>query len=185
LTFVRYMLGYYTGNFTGNGVFMSDIGSGASGQLAVTGERKDNGEKLEEKQQAALDLLRIGISVAETARTTGITQQTIYNWLRHDPVFGAAYNRWHDEMEKGAQSRLLMMTEKAMDALEKALEAGNARAALQLLKGMGMFRQREVGPTDPEQVRQTMEIERKKKKIALKRDRESLFMENMKAEAGY
>ena len=82
---------------------MSDIGPETSGQLATTGERKDDGEKLEEKQEAALDLLRMGITVAETARTTGVSRGTIYHWLRHDPVFGAAYNRWHDEMEKGAQ----------------------------------------------------------------------------------
>jgi transposase-like protein len=163
---------------------MSNIGSGASGQLAVTEERTEDGEKLEEKQQAALDLLRIGNSVAETARTTGITRQTIYNWLRHDPVFQAAYNRWHDEMEKSAQYRLLMMTEKAMDALEKALEAGNARAALQLLKGIGMLRERAVGPIDPEQVRQTMELERQKQNVALRRERQSIYIENLKAEVG-
>ncbi|MGD0387470.1 MAG: helix-turn-helix domain-containing protein [Tepidisphaeraceae bacterium] len=163
---------------------MSDIGPEGTGQLATTGEGNGGDGELPEKQEAALDLLRMGITVAETARTTGVSRGTIYHWLRHDPVFQAAYNRWHDEMEKGAQSRLLMMTEKAMDALEKALEAGDARAALHLLKGMGMFRPREVGPTDPEQVRQTMEIEREKQKIALKRDRGKLFMENLGAEAG-
>ena len=163
---------------------MSDIGSGASGQLAVTGERTDNGEKLEEKQQAALDLLRIGNSVAETARTTGITRQTIYNWLRHDPVFGAAYNQWHDEMEKSAQSRLLMMTEKAMDAVEKALEAGDARAGLQLLKGMGMFRERVVGPTDAEELRRRNEMERQDRKLALECAGVLLGMKDPRAEEG-
>jgi len=164
---------------------MSDIRTEGTGELATTGEQKGDGEKLPEKQEAALDLLRMGITVAETARTTGVSRRTIYHWLRHDPVFGAAYNQWHDEMEKSAQSRLLMMTEKAMDALEKALEAGDARAALQLLKGMGMFRQRAVGPTEAEEVRKRGEIEREQRRIALKRDEARLSMEDMEAAGGW
>ena len=148
---------------------MSDIGLEASGQLAVTGEDKGIGEGKEEKREAVLALLQIGTTVADTARTTGVTRQTIYNWLRRDPVFQAAYNQWHDEMEKGAQSRLLMMTEKAMNALEKSLESGDARAALQLLKGLGMMRERAVGPTDPKEVKSAMELEDMRRKAKIER----------------
>jgi len=171
-------------NIAGNEVFMADIEAEETGELATTREQRGDGEKLEEKQEAALDLLRMGITVAETARTTGVSRRTIYNWLRHDPVFGAAYNRWHDEMEKGAQSRLLMMTEKAMDAVEKALEAGDARAGLQLLKGMGMFRERVVGPTDAEELRRRNEMERQDRKLALECAGVLLGMKDPRAEEG-
>jgi hypothetical protein len=58
---------------------------------------------------------------------------------------------------------LMTLTDKATDAIEKALENGDARAALQLLKGMGMIRHKIVGPTDAEEARKRMEIEKRKR----------------------
>src|SRR5579872_2546931 len=96
-------------------------------------------EDLPVEQRTALELLLLGKSMAETARESGVSRGTVYNWLKNDAGFQAAYNRWHDEMQESCRSRLLMMTDKAAGALEKALEAGNANAALQLLRGMGLI----------------------------------------------
>jgi transposase-like protein len=135
-------------------------------------------------QQATLELLLMGKSIAETARTAGVSRMTIHRWLKHDPVFRATYNQWHEQLQESCRSRLQSMTDKAADALEKALEAGDARAALQLLKGMGMIKERTPGPTDSEEIRNRNEIEREKRKIALKRDRAGLVMEDLYAEGG-
>ena len=114
----------------------------------------------------------------------GVGRATVFRWLKNDPVFRAALNQWHDQIKSGCQSRLLSLTDKATDAVEKALDAGDARTALQLLKGMGMIKERAVGPTDPEEIRKRNEIEREERRIALKRDRAKLSMADMEAEMG-
>jgi predicted transcriptional regulator len=134
-------------------------------------------EKLPAEQQTALELLVSGKSVAETARLAGVGRATVFRWLKNDPEFGAAYNQWHEQLREGCQSRLMKLTEKATDALEKALEAGDARAALQLLKGMGMIKERKVGPTEPEEAERVLRMEQKKRKKRLNWEEMDVAME--------
>ncbi len=44
-------------------------------------------------------------------------------------------------MRESSRSRLLMLTDKATEAVEKALESGDAKTAMQLLKAMGMLKE--------------------------------------------
>src|ERR1700733_11577031 len=46
-------------------------------------------------QQNVLELLLDGKSFAEAARFSGVCRATIYNWMKRDPAFMAAYNTWH------------------------------------------------------------------------------------------
>jgi DNA-directed RNA polymerase specialized sigma24 family protein len=121
-------------------------------------------------QQTALELLVTGKSIAETARSAGVSRTTIYQWMRKDPVFRAAYNEWHDQLRESSRSRLLMLTEKATDAVEKAVEGGNARMAMQLLKGMGMVRDLPPGPTDPAEVKRISDLQQKRRMTLLDRE---------------
>jgi hypothetical protein len=166
---------------------------GEANQLPATIDKGDrageisdepNDGRLPPQQQTAMELLVGGKSVAETARLAGVGRATVFRWLKNDSVFRAALNQWHDQIESGCQSRLLSLTDKAADAIEKALDAGDARTAMQLLKGMGMIKERAVGPTDAEEIRKRSEIEREQRRIALKRDRAKLSMEEMEAEMG-
>jgi transposase-like protein len=129
-------------------------------------------------QRAALESLLVGKSITETARSVGISRTTLYDWMRSDPTFRAAYNKWHDSLRESCQSRLLNLTDKATDAVEKALEAGDARTALQLLKGMGLIGERKIGPTDAEEIRATMELEQQRRNLDLKMRRELQALED-------
>ncbi|MGA2232391.1 MAG: hypothetical protein ABSH22_15970, partial [Tepidisphaeraceae bacterium] len=114
-------------------------------------------------QRAALELLLNGKSIAETARTAGVCRATLYNWLRTDPVFQAAYNQWHDELEKSCRSRLMTLTDKAADAVAHAVEGGDAKVAMQLLKGMGLLSPAPARLTDPDELRQQADLDRKRR----------------------
>ncbi len=157
----------------------SDKGSG-SNQVAVTvagrgGEETEAGllaAPLAGPQQAALELLLTGKSIAESARSAGVSRTTVYQWLKSDPVFQAAYNEWHEEMRESSRSRLLMLTDKATIAVEKALESGDAKTGLQLLKAMGMLKDRPPGPTDPEDVTRIAGLEKRRK--AAQRERQEV-----------
>jgi hypothetical protein len=65
--------------------------------------------RLESGQRAALDHLARGKSVAEAAKAAGLNRGTVYRWLKEDPAFQAAYNRWLDELEEGSRTQLLTM----------------------------------------------------------------------------
>ena len=62
---------------------------------------------------------------------------------------------------------MLTLTDKATDAVEKALEAGDAKTALQLLKGMGLLKPVEQRPTDEEELTRRAELEKQRKKVVM------------------
>jgi hypothetical protein len=140
--------------------------------------------QLKPEQLRAMALLSAGKSIAESAETVGINRTTIYRWLNHDPAFKAAYNQWQDHLQRTCHSQLLMMTEKATAAVYKALEAGDAKSALQLLKGLGILRPQKPGPTDPEEVRREMALEKKQRLLSLKKAESQTAMDQFFIDGG-
>jgi hypothetical protein len=144
--------------FTGSQGMSNPI-AGQSGRVAATTETA-----LAIDQQKALEHLLTGQSVAEAAQLAGISRATLYRWLRHDAAFGAAYNQWQDQLQEGCRSRLLTLGVKAAAAVEKALDNGDAKTALQLLKGMGLLSPRPVGLTDADELREQAQLEKEERR---------------------
>jgi AcrR family transcriptional regulator len=140
--------------------------------------------RLAPRQQAAMEMLLTGKSVADSARSAGVSRITLHRWLRKDAAFRAAYNQWRDELQESCRSRLEALTDKAADAIEKALETGDARTALQLLKSLGLIQQRPIGPTDPEEIREYQAIEEKRRGLRVRREKAKLMGEEMTADMG-
>jgi AcrR family transcriptional regulator len=161
---------------------MSKDGESGLEQFPVV--RDMSPELLAGPQQAALELLLTGKSIAETARSAGVSRTTVYQWLKSDPVFQAAYNEWHEEMRESSRSRLLMLTDKATNAVEKALESGDAKMGLQLLKSMGMLKDRPAGPTDPDEVTRIAGLEKRKRVARREREEVRTREEEMLSKAG-
>ena len=53
----------------------------------------------------------------------------------------------------------------ALGAVEKALDAGDGRLGLRMLEKMGIVKEREVGPTEAEEVEKEKKIAKKKKDL--------------------
>lgn len=165
---------------------MPNTGAKKLGPLADAAQKGSGRElaTLGVEQQTALELVLTGKSIAETARSAGVSRVAIYRWLKHDAAFQAAYKQWHDQLQESCRSRLQALTHKATDALEKALEAGDARAALQLLKGMGMIKERMPGPTDPEEVEKILALDEKRRELKFRRERARLREDELTVDAG-
>ncbi len=149
-------------NVAGQDSVGTDLAQRGSGGPEVKEGEGMGMEGLAAKQRTAMETLVAGGSVTEAARSCGVSRTTIYQWLKHDATFQAAYNQWHEMMEQSCRSRLKMMLDKASSALEKALEGGDAKAALQLLKGMGMIRaNEEEKSTVAEEVERENQIKRR------------------------
>jgi len=134
-------------------------------------------DELSGEQRTALEMLVGGKSLAETARTVGVARSTIYEWLKKDAGFRAAYNQWHEMMKESCRSRLKMMLDKATSAVEKALDAGDSKAAIALLKGMGMIEKEQERSTDARDVA-------RENSTKVRRKRAKLIGEEMMAEFG-
>jgi hypothetical protein len=120
-------------------------------------------EGLSAEKRTAIQWLVRGKTMEESAKLAGVTRVTIYRWMKSDAGFKAAHNEWQQAVTQTTRSRLLMLTDKAVDAVKKALEEGNAKLGLQLLNQMGMLAPTPPGPTDAEEARKEMEREKKRR----------------------
>lgn len=114
------------------------MGSGNQGGGAMV-RAEEVVDVLPEAQQKTMEMLVAGRSIADAARITGVSRTTIYRWLNGDRAFMEVYEMWQRQRRKNCRSRLVMLTDKATDVLERLLEEGNATASIQLLKGVGML----------------------------------------------
>jgi transposase len=172
--------GVTAGGAATGGLVLSDAeGSAVKAEISVASNGRGGGERvsvstgkeksgtLSNEQRTALELLVLGKSVSEAARTSGVSRVTIYSWMKRDATFQACYNGWQDEMRKSCRGRLMKMTDKAASAVQAALDRGNAQVAMQLLKGMGMIGPVRVGATNPEEVKMRMELKNRRKAVRL------------------
>ena len=95
----------------------------------------------------ALEFLAMGETVTESARQAGVHRNTLHRWLRN-PVIGDAVSRAQDENLLTIRARLISYSERALLSIEEALERGNPRLALQLLKSLGAFDPRPASDPD-------------------------------------
>ena len=91
-----------------------------------------------------------------------------------DPQFQAAYNAWqHDAIATG-RGKLLALTDAALEAVRRALDNGDAKIGLVVLKSTGILDRPEPGSTDPEEVQA-------RQAIARERGETNLFMDKLAA----
>lgn len=97
-----------------------------------------NTTKLDPKQLKVRDALLMGRSITQAASDAGVHRSTVHRML-DDAEFVASLNTRRSELRSAGDSRLEHLQSKALDALEAALDDGNARIALAVLKGMGLL----------------------------------------------
>jgi len=85
----------------------------------------------------AITMLIAGTSVTDAASALKIDRRTLQRW-RKNPHFHAEFNRQRLELQESAQVRLHGLTHKAIDVMGKALNEGSLRAAIELLKIVGI-----------------------------------------------
>ena len=105
------------------------------------------------EQASAVDLLLAGRSHVEAGDEVGQGRETIDGW--HDePLFAAALNQRRQRMWGEQEDRLRSLLPRAMAVVEAALDRGDERTALAVLKlaGLGRVNFAEVGPTTAEGV---------------------------------
>jgi hypothetical protein len=125
------------------------------------------------EQLNAIDILVQGRTDQETAETVGVARETVTRWRNDNPNFTAELNRQRRLIWRDSHDRLRALASKAVDALEVALDEGDSRTAVEVLKAIGLYGQvqRPSGPEDAdlvlwEEARAWAEVEFKKRRTS-------------------
>jgi hypothetical protein len=116
--------------------------------------QKPPGTNLSVEQLNAIDILVQGKTDQETARSVGVARETVTRWRNDNPYFAAELNKQRKLIWGTNQDRLRSLTTKAVDTIETALDAGDSKAAVEVLKAVGLYGQVKPpgGPVDAELV---------------------------------
>lgn len=100
--------------------------------------------ELTTQQLSAIDLIASGIGVVKTAEMLGVNRHTITRWRTRNPFFIAQLNTRRKELWNEAHERLRGMVTKSLDVMESALDSGDSKIAIEVLKAVDIYGK--VGP---------------------------------------
>ena len=104
-------------------------------QIATLARRAD--PSLNAQQLRAVQHLVAGDTVTRTADAAGVARETVHRWCREDWGFQAAVNAARRDLRDAVERRLVAVAEKAVRNVGEAVERGDLRASIAVLKGLG------------------------------------------------
>lgn len=107
---------------------------------------------LTEQQAHAAALVAEGKPLGDVAEAIGTDEAAVSEWREDNPAFIAEVNTRRREAWATAQDRLRALVPQALDALAQAVEAGDLKASVEVLKAAGVYGKASApgGETDPE-----------------------------------
>ena len=99
------------------------------------------GSNLSIEQLNAIDILVNGKTDQETAQSVGVARETVTRWQNNNPYFAAELNKQRRSIWAASHDRLRSLAGKAVDTLEAALDAGDSRTAVEVMKAIGLYGQ--------------------------------------------
>jgi hypothetical protein len=117
----------------------------------MTKADKNGRAELSIEQANAIDLLVVGKTDQEVATAVGVSRQTVCGWRLYHPDFQAELNKRRREVWGAAADKLRSLLPKALEVLERELEEGDVKVALDIVKLAGV-QISNIGPHDPEEI---------------------------------
>jgi AcrR family transcriptional regulator len=112
------------------------------------------------QQTRALAALLEGATITAVADSAGVDRTTVHRWPRDDPDFQAAYNAVKRDLRREVQAGIERAVHRAIETVCAAIEEGDVRAALAILKGTGVLvgHSSDIGPEDPAEVEEEAKL---------------------------
>jgi len=104
--------------------------------MATKTYKREHGLTIE--QLNAVELLVMGKTDKEVAEAVGVNRVTVTKWRLYDPYFQAELNRRRKEIWGVVVDRFRSLLLKALNTVEKAIEEGDARTAIEILRMAGL-----------------------------------------------
>ena len=98
----------------------------------------------------ALERLLAGHTIVSAAKAAQVDRKTVTRWRQSNASFQAALNRGERDARDALELRLAKLAEGAAAIIERAIQEGDIRASLAVLRGVGLLpgHYREIGSTD-------------------------------------
>ena len=122
--------------------------------------------ELSAKQRTVIDALVLGFTVSGAADKVGVHRGTVSRWILKDVHFIAALNALELEVIRVGHTRLVNLIPTALMAIENAINRGDVRAALQVLK-YALYSGRTLGSMSPTLVAKDMQVAELQQEVAL------------------
>jgi hypothetical protein len=104
-------------------------------------------------QENAIDALILGHTDGEVAALVGVDRGTVWAWRHAHPLFAATLEQRRADLWRAPQEKLRALAMRAAENLATAVEGGDLRASVELLKCIGLYgAAAPVGETDPSAV---------------------------------
>jgi transposase-like protein len=142
----EHFMGYWEHRAVQDQCDLADLKNGTVRDDETPPQEMDR-RRLSPRQMTALKAFHSGSSLADAAKAAGVTRQTLHRWRTQYHSFSEAMEVWEEGQMVIARSRLVDMATNAVDALANAIEGGDARAAMMVLKSLRILRT--YGPLKP------------------------------------
>jgi hypothetical protein len=96
------------------------------------------------EQRSAIDLLIVGRSDGEVAEALGRHRSTVWGWRTQHLVFQSELEQARGDLWRHAAERLRGLMAKALDNIAAAIDDGNLKASLELLRAVGIYGDAEI-----------------------------------------
>jgi hypothetical protein len=107
--------------------------------MYVTDDIELSRNKLSVAQLNAIDCIVTGKSITQAAESLNVSRRTVSRWVNCNPYFIVVLNAKRREIWSGAHERLRGMVDKALDVMEVALDGGDAKVAVDVLKAVNIY----------------------------------------------
>jgi hypothetical protein len=90
------------------------------------------------EQLNAIPLLYTGLTDAEVGQAVGVARETVWSWRNEVPLFMAELEKARQQYISGAVDKLRSTLPKAIENIVTAVDAGNLKASLALVRCAGL-----------------------------------------------
>lgn len=97
-------------------------------------------------QRRAIEAMLPGKSLTDAAKAAGVNRSTLWRWLNKDAEFQSALNSYKREAFDQLSMRTTALASLAISAVESALRAGDEKAGIAVLRGLGFLNGARVDP---------------------------------------
>jgi len=87
-------------------------------------------DKLNDKQECAIELILKGMNDSEVAKQIGTSRQCVNQWRNQDAIFIQTLQEQRRVLRAAHMEKLLQMVGLALNVVEEALEEGDAKTKL-------------------------------------------------------
>lgn len=121
-------------------------------------------EEVSCQQAVVIERLLMGDTVTAAAQAAGVARETVHRWKKSDWKFQANLNQAMRELQEATVTRLVSAAHRSADVVAKAVERGNLKASLAILKGLGALPGAipRFGHIDPKVLQEEADIETSK-----------------------